>query len=223
MLDFDNSLMGTERITIPLLINRFNELYKDKISFLLTNECFEAQFKGKTRESLCNHLSNYFKIRVDYDVLYHEREQNITKSFQEHFVEMALHVIETLTVVRQKCGVALVTNSPLQRVFSAMRWADNRRGGELAKIFETSFFESGTSPKPLPNVYLLAMNQLRVLPENCVAVEDSVSGATASICAGIKTFGYTGFCYNRSCSEEQLKAAGVAQCFDDWRQFLNLI
>ncbi|ETZ05418.1 HAD family hydrolase [Holospora undulata] len=223
LLDFDNTLMGTERLTVPLLIRRFNEQYKDKISFPLTIECFETHFQGKTRESLCDHLSNYFKIKVDCEVLYYEREIEIARSFQENLVEMAFYVIEALTIVRQRYKLALVTNSPLQRVFSAMRWAKNGRGKNLAKIFETSFFESGNSPKPLPNVYFFAMNQLRVLPVHCIAVEDSVAGAAASIRSGIKTFGYTGFSYNRLCSEERLKAAGVVQCFDDWRQFVHLI
>ncbi|ETZ06960.1 phosphorylated carbohydrates phosphatase [Holospora obtusa F1] len=223
LLDFDNSLMATERLTVPLLIERFNALYKEYITDPLTESCFYAKFHGKTKKSLCEHLSDYFKIHVKYEDLYHEREHMVINVFRKNCVEMANNVIETLTIARQRYKLALVTNSALFRVFSAMRWAKNKRGEELAKLFGTSFFESGNTPKPLPDVYFFAMNELRTLPMQCLAVEDSVTGAKASIGAGITTFGYTGFSSDCQRSSEQLKAVGVKECFEDWEQFLNLI
>ena len=223
LLDFDNTVMATEHITIPSLVNRFNALYKHLIAYPLTPQFFEAQFQGKSRHSLCESLSYYFQINVEYEALYDSREQDVISSFQENLVEMAPYILETLTEVKKNYGLALVTNSPLQRVFSALRWASNGKGSQLACLFETAFFESGTQPKPKPDVYLHTMNQLKTSPEYCIVVEDSIAGATSSINAGIKTYGYTGFTSHAHRRADQLKSMGVTECFQDWRDFIKLI
>jgi len=41
--------------------------------------------------------------------------------------------------------------------------------------------------KPAPDVYLLALKQLKLTPENCLAIEDSELGLKAAIAAGIPT------------------------------------
>ncbi|WP_129591977.1 HAD family hydrolase, partial [Holospora curviuscula] len=188
-LDFDNTLMGTECLTTASLVNRFNAIYGTYIKHPLTCQCFEVRFQGKTRQSLCESLSDYFNIYVDYEVLYESRAQDVVTAFRENLVEMAPDVIETLNEAHKYYELALVTNSTLHQIFSAMRWASNGRGSELAQLFGTSFFESGTIPKPKPDVYLYAMHQLNATPQQCIAVEDSIPGASAAISAGIKTFG----------------------------------
>nr|WP_243397285.1 HAD family phosphatase [Holospora curviuscula] len=107
--------------------------------------------------------------------------------------------------------------------FSASSSISNGRGSELAQLFGTSFFESGTIPKPKPDVYLYAMHQLNATPQQCIAVEDSIPGASAAISAGIKTFGYTRFSSNPQNTEKALKALGVQECFNHWPHFINLI
>ena len=43
--------------------------------------------------------------------------------------------------------------------------------------------------KPHPEPYLAAMRALGVRPESCLAFEDSPSGASAAVCAGVRTIG----------------------------------
>ena len=45
-------------------------------------------------------------------------------------------------------------------------------------------------PKPAPDVYLHAAEQLRVAPQDCIVVEDSPSGARAARAAGMRCIGY---------------------------------
>ena len=50
----------------------------------------------------------------------------------------------------------------------------------------------GPSSKPDPKIYLYACEQLGVKPEETLTVEDSKSGATAAMRAGIPLVGYVG-------------------------------
>jgi len=47
------------------------------------------------------------------------------------------------------------------------------------------------SPKPAPDIFLLAAQELNVRPQDAVVVEDSVAGVQAAIAAGMKCVGYT--------------------------------
>jgi HAD superfamily hydrolase (TIGR01509 family) len=51
--------------------------------------------------------------------------------------------------------------------------------------------EDVIAPKPAPDIFLLAAKKLGVLPENCVALEDSVAGVQAAVASGMKCCGYT--------------------------------
>ncbi len=45
-------------------------------------------------------------------------------------------------------------------------------------------------PKPAPDVYLHAASQLSISPDQCVVIEDSVSGARAAHAAGMRCIGF---------------------------------
>lgn len=67
--------------------------------------------------------------------------------------------------------------------------------GKMLPFFDTRIFSAATSlpkptSKPNPAIYKFAMESFGLRPEECIAVEDSVSGATAGVSAGIPTIGY---------------------------------
>jgi HAD superfamily hydrolase (TIGR01509 family) len=72
--------------------------------------------------------------------------------------------------------------------------------------------------KPAPDVYLLAAKTLGVAPHRCVVVEDTVSGTTAGVAAGMTVFGY---CAHTS--PAQLFAAGAVAVFNDMRRLPLLL
>lgn len=224
LLDFDNCQMATEHLAVPSLIERFNDLYANQIDHPLTFAEFKEHFHGQAREILCANLSKHFGIEVDYLTLYDAREWCMMQQLQKTGVEMAAHLIDTLTMLeRQGYRFAFVSNNPIQRGLAAMRYATNGQGDKLARFFGTAFFEAGDVQKPRPDVYLRAMEQLGISAQNCVAVEDSVTGATAAVSAGITTFGYVGFADNSEAAAKTLMEKGVAACFHDWAELPILL
>lgn len=224
LLDFDNCLMATERLALPPLIARFNALYGDRLPHLITLEEFNQNFHGQAREDLCRNLSTHFGIEVDSCALYHAREWQMMQHFQQTGVEMAPHLIETLSLLdAQGYKFSFVSNNHVQRALAAMRYATNGEGDRLARFFGTSFFEAGDAQKPKPDIYLRAMAQLGISPHMCFAVEDSLTGAQAALSAGLRTFGFIGFADTPQETERRLKDMGCLACFQDWNELPNLL
>ncbi len=224
-LDFDNTLMATEQYAVPSLIERFNDLYAKVIDHPLTYDEFKQYFHGQARESLCENLSRHFNIDVKFSELYDQREWRIMQHLQSlpEGVPIAEHLIETLSrLEKQATTFVLVSNNPIQRALTAMRYASNQKGEELARLFGTYFFEAGDLQKPKPDVYLRALQQVKATPECSFAVEDSVTGATAAIKAGITTFGFTGFADDPIAMKNKLLEVGCENTFHSWREFPDL-
>lgn len=224
LLDFDNCQMATEHLAVPSLIRRFNELYGSQIESELTYEAFKKHFHGQAREILCENLSHHFGIEVDYPTLYDAREWRIMQMLQEKKVGMAENLIETLEILKgEGYKFAFVSNNSIQRGLAAMRYATNGQGDRLARFFGTAFFEAGEIQKPKPDVYLRAMEQLETSPENCYAVEDSPTGMTAAVSAGISTFGFIGFAQNPQEMAKKLTEKGALACFENWTELPALL
>lgn len=224
-LDFDNTLMATEQFGVPTLIERFNELYSHLIKRKLTLVEFKQHFHGQARETLCENMSKYFNIHVDYAVLYDAREWRMMQYLQQlrEGVPMAPNLIETLTkLISHNTVLSFVSNNPIQRALTAMRFATNAQGDRLASFFGTRFFEAGDAQKPKPDVYLRAMAQVAADPQNCFAVEDSITGVTAAIQAGITTFGFTGFADEPAQMKTKLLEKGCIEVFNDWKDFQGI-
>ena len=78
------------------------------------------------------------------------------------------------------------------------------------------------APKPSPACYLHAMRQLNLDPSECIAVEDSRTGALSAINAGIRTIGYVG-CFSegrkREALRELLGGLGCVAVMGGWGEF----
>jgi HAD superfamily hydrolase (TIGR01509 family) len=223
LVDFDNTVMATEGLVLPSLVERFNILYGHLVPAPLTVEAFLEHFHGKARQSLCEALSKHFAIHVDCERLYEDREIYALNELKKTGVEMAHDVVEVLRELQQKYSLALVTNSPLHRVLSAMRYATNGRGAELAACFGVNFFEAFALPKPDPWVYLNALQLLDAPVQSSFAIEDSSTGVRSSTGAGLRTIGFVGFSQHPDQLALTLRNEGAVACFRSWREILAFI
>ncbi|KUE84612.1 HAD family hydrolase [Cupriavidus necator] len=72
--------------------------------------------------------------------------------------------------------------------------------------------------KPAPDVYLLAARTMSVEPARCAVVEDSPTGVTAGVAAGMTVFGYA----ERN-DAALLREAGAGTIFTDMRDLPELV
>ncbi|MEJ0002997.1 MAG: HAD family phosphatase [Pararobbsia sp.] len=78
-------------------------------------------------------------------------------------------------------------------------------------------------PKPAPDVYLGASAELGVPPARCLVVEDSVTGVTAAVTAGMPVLGYIGGAHTSAAQIRVLREAGALHVFEDMRQLPAMI
>ena len=87
-------------------------------------------------------------------------------------------------------------------------------------IFSASQVANG---KPAPDLFLFAAAQMKVRPERCLVIEDSIAGIAGAIAADMTVLGFHGGSHCRPGYAERLRAAGATVTFDDMRQLPGLI
>ncbi|MEB0134515.1 HAD-IA family hydrolase [Actimicrobium sp. CCC2.4] len=114
---------------------------------------------------------------------------------------------------------AVASNSHSDRVRAALA----RTG--LAPLFGTHIHTPDNSglPKPDPAVYLAAAAGLGVAPGHCIAVEDSITGATAAVAAGMVVLGYIGGGHVPAGQALRMQALGVHATFDTMSALPELV
>ena len=123
-------------------------------------------------------------------------------------------------------GLAVVSSSALRRVKASIVKVGQDKFFPADHIFSAATSLEKPTTKPDPAIYLHACKVIGKKPEECVAVEDSKSGATSAIRANIPTIGYVGS-YGGSEKQkemaEMLTGLGVKVVMQDWKEFPDLL
>jgi HAD superfamily hydrolase (TIGR01509 family) len=86
-------------------------------------------------------------------------------------------------------------------------------------IFSASQVANG---KPAPDLFLFAAAEMKVPPDRCVVIEDSLAGIAGARAAGMAVFGFCGGSHCQPGYDETLRQAGADLVFDDMRQLPDL-
>ena len=113
----------------------------------------------------------------------------------------------------------MASNSVSARVLSALE----RTG--MAPLFHQRVFTPDLvgHAKPHPGVYLAAAAAFGVPPGQCLVLEDSVTGVTAAVAAGMTVLGFIGGGHIAAGQEARLKAAGAHVVFSDMASLPALV
>ena len=106
----------------------------------------------------------------------------------------------------KKYGMAVVSSSALRRVRASIAKVGQEDFFPHDFVFSAATSLEKPTTKPDPAIYLHACKVIGVKPEECVAVEDSKSGATAAFRAGIPCIAYVGSYHGE---KKQKEIAGV--------------
>jgi HAD superfamily hydrolase (TIGR01509 family) len=124
-------------------------------------------------------------------------------------VEGIVEVVQALTV--PTCVASSGSHARMDRTLGLTGLLDRFRG----RIFSVDDVEHG---KPAPDVFLHAARTMGVSPDRCAVVEDSVSGVTAGLAAGMTVFAYAG-----GVTSAAALALEGAVVFDDMRALPALV
>lgn len=177
IFDMDGTIFSTE----PIYFKCY-QMAAEPMGLKFTFELFESCI-GMSVEDSSKLVKNYFGRAVDVKYLYDECARNVEKYFAERTVPFKPCAKETIEYFHKrglKLGMATSNVS---------RWVEMLLKKEgLEKYFSSIVtFNHVDNPKPHPEVYLRCAQNLGADVNECLAIEDSVAGATAAISAGMRT------------------------------------
>lgn len=136
--------------------------------------------------------------------------------------EGSMEVLEEL-FKSKKYGMAVVSSSALSRVQASIRKVGQDKFFPPQHVYSAATSLDKPTSKPDPAIYLHACKEIGVKPSECVAVEDSKSGATAAKNAKIPLIGYVGSYEGKEQQQKMAKMlndeCGAIYVMYNWNEF----
>ena len=213
LFDCDGVLVDSESITIGVLRDMLEELGWS----LTLDECMR-QFVGKSLKDETAIFQARTGQAVGEEWLAQFRARRDARLARE--VEPIRNAVDAVAWVHARLDGRIALCSGADRPKVELQLA---RCG-LARYFEGRVFSGYETPrsKPFPDVYLAAMDVLRVEPARCLVIEDTVTGTQAGIAAGATVWGYSPAEAGHD-APAALRAAGAAAIFTDLAQLPVLL
>jgi len=130
----------------------------------------------------------------------------------------------------QKYPMSVVSTSAKSRVVASLEKCNLDRFFPKEHVYSAATSLNPPSSKPDPKIYNYACEQLGVKNADCITVEDSKSGATAAMRAGIPCIAYVGIygIEDGKEKEDQMAKLLTEQCkcvavMRDWKEFPDIV
>lgn len=139
--------------------------------------------RSLARQFAVEKLKGWFGEDFDYEAVRNKRIELMNKYVAENGVESkpgADRLLQWLKANNYK--IALATATPVDRATVYLEQVGLLH--YFDEIVSARMVERG---KPEPDIYLYAAGQLRLKPEECIALEDSQNGVRSASAAGCKT------------------------------------
>ncbi|TQS33905.1 hypothetical protein Golomagni_05736 [Golovinomyces magnicellulatus] len=231
LFDCDNTLVLSEALAFDACAALVSRILASKgIEINYSGEKLLAEFVGQNFRGMICKLAEKYSLEISTEELetyVKDEEEEVIKKLREAVIPCK-GVTEVLDQLHKKgtYNLAVVSSSALRRVLITLNTVGFDRFFDLnTAVFSAATSLSKPTSKPDPAIYLWAMEKLGVSPSECLAIEDSKSGALSAHRAGITTIGYTGSYIPDEVDKiiSVLKDSGVAVIMSAWEEFENLL
>ncbi len=166
-------------------------------------------FKGKSLQA-CIDIVAELSGKPIPETFENEYRKQSFKAFEKHIkpIEGVPELLKTLTI-----PFCVASSGPESKIKL------NLKHTGLLPYFENCIFSCYTIQKwkPDPGIFLWAAKTMGFEPNECVVIEDSLSGVRAAKAGGFEVFGFTAHDYNNTLENE------VTKTFDNMSLLLNMI
>ena len=205
IFDCDGVLVDSEPI-----INRIFAETLTEAGFPITYGEVTQKFIGKSLKTCLEIIEESYNKPLPENFMELCKEREIAPLQQElQPVSGIIEVLEQLTL--PKCVASNSSHRHIQFVLK-LTGLLHKFDGKIYSCYDVP------RPKPFPDVYLHAAEQMNINPEDCVVIEDSIPGVQAGYAAGMTVFGYA-----QHSDPTALTDAGAKIVFNDMRQLLQLL
>ena len=228
LLDCDNTLVLSEELAFEACAELANEiLEKNGKSDRYTGPQLLEDFVGQNFRGMMVSLQKKYDFTIppkDFDNYVDRELGKVVETLEKKAKECpgATDVLAKL-FESKKYGLAVVSSSALSRVQASIRKVGQDKYVPQDHVFSAASSLDKPTSKPDPAIYLHACKVIGVEPGQCVAVEDSKSGATAAKNAKIPLIGYVGAYETKSKQDEMAKMlteqCGAIAVMYHWKEF----
>jgi HAD superfamily hydrolase (TIGR01509 family) len=213
LFDCDGVLVDSEAITLGVLRDMLDELGWS----LSLEECMR-RFVGKSLKHETAYIHAHTGQAVGEEWLAEFRARRDARLARE--VEPIRGAVDAVARVHARFAGRIAVCSGADRPKVELQLA---RCG-LQRFFDGRVFSGYETPrsKPFPDVYLVAMEALRVDAARCLVIEDTVTGVQAGVAAGATVWGYSPPEAGHD-APAPLRAAGAAGIFTDMARLPRLL
>ncbi|KAJ7595052.1 HAD-like domain-containing protein [Mycena floridula] len=231
LFDCDNTLVLSEEIAFEACAELANEVLELKgNSARYTGSQLMTEFVGQNFRGMMTSLQAKYGFEMeqaDFDDLVRKEEDKVISMLEQRAQPCAgaNEALESLAASKQY-GLAVVSSSALRRVRASLKKANQERFFPKDHVFSAATSLPTPTSKPDPAIYLHACKVLGKEPGECIAVEDSRSGALSAVRAGIHVVGYVGSCDSEEEKERMtkvLKETGAEVIMKDWSEFQHCL
>ncbi len=182
----------------------------------MSEEEAHRRFVGKTFAAMLDEMSTEFGVGFPADAST-QKDLRLLELYETDL--RAVDGVEAALEALMPQHFSVASNSPLERVEAALRIAG------IARFFgnRITTFEHVARGKPEPDVFIEAARRAGYAPEDCIVIEDSVTGVTAAHRAGCVVLGFTGTHPHPEEQAPKLLAAGARETFPLMRQLPSLV
>ena len=198
IFDCDGVLVDSERLAVRTEAKILSDL-----GWPLTEADIVERFVGRSAAYMQLEIERHLGRGIDWDAEFEPRYREV---FERELVAVP-GIVEALDEITFPMCVASSGSHEKMRFTLGKTGLFDRFDG---RIFSVDQVAQG---KPAPDIFLFAADQMGALPNRCAVVEDSVSGVTAGLSAGMAVFAFAG----GVTSAESLSIEG-AVVFDDMRE-----
>ena len=219
LFDCDNTLVESEDISSEVCSELINDiLEKENVATRFPPVDLIYHFPGLSFRRVLTIIQHNFEFQLS--------EDEIKKYVKIQGVRVIANirskcqpcpgVTEALTELCKIDGLtlAVVSSSSLHRIHACLETAGLDKFFDNTKIFSASDSLTIPSSKPNPAVYIHALEKLGAKPEQCLTVEDSMSGTRSAVGANLKCLGYIGSLHTVGMRTEMARQLLNAGCIE---------
>ncbi len=197
IFDCDGVLVDSERLAVRTEVEILSEL-----GWQLTATDIVERFVGRSAAYMHQEIERHLGRSIDWEAEFEPRYQEV---FERELVAVP-GVVEALDeIAAPVCVASSGSHDKMQFTLGKTGLIDRFAG----RIFSVDEVAHG---KPAPDIFLFAAERMGASPDRCAVIEDSVSGVTAGLAAGMTVFAFAG-----GVTGADLLTIGDAVVFHDMR------
>lgn len=196
LIDLDGTLIDSDEAHLCA----FNQVL-EPYGVRLTRDAFHAVVAGNNTPAIFQALLP--GIGAEEVMVLGARKEDLITSLLDRIVAASGALALLRGATEAGCRIAVVTNATRENAAAILDHL-----GMSRYVCAMVAAEDSPAPKPSPAPYRAALESFELVPQQAVAIEDSVSGIASARGAGLVVFGISG---NRPA--DPLLAAGARACF----------